>query len=197
MNSDASGRFKAVGQYRRLILVVLFLALLLGAFELSGLRGHFSLAYLHGQLADNPAGGLAVFVLVFALGNLVQIPGWIFLAAAVLALGKIWGGIATYLAAIISCSVTFFSIRLVGGDALRKLDGKLAARLLGRLDAHPVASVVLLRTLFQTIPALNYTLALSGMRFRDYLAGTLLGLPLPIAAYCVFFDFLAAQLHLG
>jgi hypothetical protein len=25
------------------------------------------------------------------LGNLVQIPGWVFLAAAVLALGQLWG----------------------------------------------------------------------------------------------------------
>jgi uncharacterized membrane protein YdjX (TVP38/TMEM64 family) len=39
---------------------------------------------------------------------------------------------------------------------------------------------------------LNYALAMSGIRFRNYLIGTLVGLPLPIAAYCVFFDFLSA-----
>ena len=49
-------------------------------------------------------------------------------------------------------------------------------------------SIVFVRMLFQTLPALNYTLAMSGVRFRTYLAGTLLGLPLPIAAYCLFFD---------
>ena len=32
---------------------------------------------------------------------------------------------------------------------------------------------------------------LSGVKFRDYLAGTLLGLPLPIVLYRVFFDYLA------
>jgi uncharacterized membrane protein YdjX (TVP38/TMEM64 family) len=60
-----------------------------------------------------------------------------------------------------------------------------------------VSSVALLRTLFQTAPALNYALAMSGIEFRRYLAGTLIGLPLPIALYCIFFDVLAAQLHLG
>jgi len=55
---------------------------------------------------------------------------------------------------------------------------------------------VLLRMLFQTLPALNYTLALTGVKFRDYLIGTLLGLPLPIALYCLFFDFLARVLNL-
>jgi uncharacterized membrane protein YdjX (TVP38/TMEM64 family) len=126
----------------------------------------------------------------------VQIPGWIFLAAAVLALGKTWGGLATYVAAIVSCTVTYFSIRFVGGDALRTLKGPLATRLLNQLDTHPIRSIVLLRMLFQTVPALNYTLALSGVRYRDYLIGTLLGLPLPIAAYCLLFDYLDVQLHL-
>ncbi|MHB1187671.1 TVP38/TMEM64 family protein [Thiobacillus sp.] len=183
--------------YKRLFTVFLFLVLLLAIFELSGLRSHFNLAYLHQQLVDNPITGLIVFILIFALGNLVQIPGWIFLAAAVLALGRTWGGMATYVAAIMSCTVTFFSIRFIGGDALRGLNGRLATRLLGQLDAHPVKSVVLLRMLFQTVPALNYALAMSGVRFRDYLVGTLLGLPLPIVAYCVFFDYLAIQLHLS
>lgn len=186
----------AVRPSTRLILVLLFLGLLLAIFELSGLRSHFSLAYLHRILADNPFGGLVVFILIFALGNLVQIPGWIFLAAAVLALGRVWGGLATYIAAIISCSATFFAIRLVGGSALRNLNGKFVTRLLNQLDAHPIRNIVLLRILFQTVPALNYALALSGVRFRDYLIGTLLGLPLPIALYCLFFDYLAMQLHL-
>lgn len=170
--------------------------LLLAIFELSGLRSHFNLAYLHQKLVDNPITGLAVFILIFALGNLVQMPGWIFLAAAVLALGRTWGGIATYIAAIISCTATFFTIRFVGGDALRNLNGKLAKRLLSQLDDHPIRSTVLLRMVFQTVPPLNYALAMSGIRYRDYLVGTLLGLPLPIMAYCLFFDFLAIQLHL-
>jgi uncharacterized membrane protein YdjX (TVP38/TMEM64 family) len=50
---------------------------------------------------------------------------------------------------------------------------------------------------FQTIPALNYALALSGVSLRNYLLGTLLGLPLPIALYCVFFDSLARLLKIS
>lgn len=183
-------------RYGRLIAVLLFVALLLAIAELTGLRGHLDLDYLHRKLVDHPVSGLGIFVLVFVLGNLVHIPGWVFLAAAVLALGRTWGGIVTYVTAVVSCSITYFAIRFVGGDALRTLNGGLATRLFGRLDAHPVQSIVLLRLLFQTVPALNYALALAGVRFRHYLAGTLLGLPLPIAAYCLFFDYLAMQLRL-
>ena len=184
-------------RHTRLIAVILFLLLAFAFFELSGLRAHFSLGFLRQMLLDNKVGGLLVFVMLFTLGNLIQIPGWLFLAAAVLTLGKFWGGVATYVAACVSCVVIFFTIRFLGGDALRKLDSGVAVRLLRHLDAHPIRNILLLRMLFQTVPALNYALAMSGVPFRAYLIGTLLGLPLPIAAYCVFFDYLAKVMGVG
>ncbi|MBC7609655.1 MAG: VTT domain-containing protein [Polaromonas sp.] len=183
-------------RYKRLVAVMAFAVLLLAVFQISGLRDNFSLAFLHQKFLDNEVSGMLIFIALFALGNLIQIPGWIFLAAAVLALGEAWGFLATYMAAVISCVFTFGVIRLVGGDALRQLDGKLVTRVLAQLDAHPVKSIALLRVLLQTLPALNYALALSGVRFRDYLMGTLLGLPVPIALYCVFFDYLARAFHI-
>jgi uncharacterized membrane protein YdjX (TVP38/TMEM64 family) len=181
-------------QHKRLFAVVLFLGVLIAVFELSGLREHFNLAFLQQQIAAHHITGLLIFILLFVLGNLIQIPGWLFLAAAVLTLGEVGGGVATYVAACISCAITFLVIRLVGGDALRQLKSRIAKRILSQLDTRPIRSVVLLRVLFQTMPALNYALALSGIRFRQYLIGTLLGLPLPIALYCVFFDYLAMML---
>lgn len=175
-------------KHQRLIAVALFLAILFAVFRLTGLLDHSTLGFLQQQILKHPLGGLLIFVLLFSLGNLIQIPGWLFLAAAVLTLGRVDGGVATYVAASISCIATFLVIRFVGGDALRRLDNRIATALLDRLDRRPVTSIVLLRMLFQTLPALNYTLAMSGVRFRTYLAGTLLGLPLPIAAYCLFFD---------
>ncbi|MAB99025.1 MAG: DedA family protein, partial [Pseudomonadaceae bacterium] len=72
---------------RRLLLVVLFLLALFALFEATGLRQHFSLEALKSVIQMHPVSGLLLFVLMFALGNLIQIPGWVFLAAAVLALG--------------------------------------------------------------------------------------------------------------
>ena len=48
--------------------------------------------------------------------------------------------------------------------------------------------------MFQTVPALNYALALSGVRFDTYMIGSLLGLPLPITLYCLFFDYVSQSL---
>ena len=184
-------------RYKRVVGVVVFLAILFAVFELSGLRDNFNIEFVRDLILHHRVSGLALFVVLFSLGNLIQIPGWVFLAAAVLTLGRIWGGVVTYVAAVVSCALTFVTIRAVGGDWLRLLKNRAAVRLLGELDAHPVSSVALLRTLFQTAPALNYALAMSGIEFRRYLIGTVIGLPLPIALYCIFFDVLAALLHLG
>jgi uncharacterized membrane protein YdjX (TVP38/TMEM64 family) len=182
---------------RRLLLVIVFLLSLFVLFETLGIRAQFSLDALQALILMHPVAGLLLFILLFALGNLIQIPGWVFLAAAVLALGRIYGGIVTYVAACVSCIVTYITIRYLGGNALRELNNPLARRLLSGLDRRPLASIIILRMLFQTVPALNYALALSGVRFRTYLLGTLLGLPLPIALYCVFFDYLAMLLNIA
>jgi uncharacterized membrane protein YdjX (TVP38/TMEM64 family) len=184
-------------RYGRLVGILLFLIALITLAQVSGLRSQFNLAYLRDILGGHPALGLLTFVMLFALGNLIQLPGWLFLASAVLVLGPLWGGLVTYVAACVSCAFTFLLVRWLGGAALRRLQSPLALRLLARLDAQPVRSIAFLRILFQTLPALNYTLALSGLQFRQYALGTLLGLPLPIALYCLFFEQLARLLHIS
>lgn len=182
---------------KRIALVVAVLIALFALFEVLGIRQQLSLEGLKSVISTHQFTGLLLFILLFALGNLIQVPGWIFLAAAVLTLGQFWGGVATYIAACVSCMLIYLSIRFIGGNALREIDNRLAKRLLTGLDKHPLTSIIALRMLMQTLPALNYTLALSGVRMRHYVLGTLLGLPLPIALYCIFFDYLAKLLHIS
>nr|WP_281502317.1 VTT domain-containing protein [Alcanivorax sp. S6407] len=175
----------------------MIIALVLISVEMTGLREQLSVSFLREHLEANPVTGAMIFILVFVVGNLIQLPGWIFLVAAILALGTVMGGLVTYVAAVTSCMVTFALVRGLGGSALREINNPWAQKILAKLDTHPVQSVALLRTVFQTMPALNYTLALSGVPLRPYLIGTLLGLPLPIMVYCLFFDRILMLLPIG
>ena len=65
-------------KYQRLLAVVLFLGVLFAVFEMSGLRDHFSLGFLRQQVVELQLSGLLIFILLFSLGNFIQIPGWIF-----------------------------------------------------------------------------------------------------------------------
>ena len=73
-----------VSLYRRVLAVLLFLALLLAIAEISGLREHFNLPYLRDMLGRNRLGVLAIFVFLFSFANLIHIPGALFLVAAIL-----------------------------------------------------------------------------------------------------------------
>ena len=180
-----------IWRYRRLILLLAFAGVLVALYRISGLHDDFSLDYLRNELQDNRLRGLLLFVGLFALGNLLHIPGLLFLAAAVLALGKLWGGLITYGAAVFSCGSTFLVIRAVGGDGLRLLNNRFTRAVFSHLDQRPAGSVFLLRLAFITAPTLNYSLALSGVGFSPYMLGTLLGLPIPLLLCCLLFD------HLG
>src|SRR5437764_7754148 len=136
-------------RYKRLFGVAVFLAALFTIFEVSGLRDHFNLAFIRELILEHRVGGLVLFVLLFSLGNLIQIPGIVFLAAAVVTLDRVWGGVVTYVAAMTSCALTFVIIRAVGGHAPSTLNNRVAVRTLRELDARAIVSGQLLRCPFR------------------------------------------------
>ena len=165
------------------VLITLFIVV-----EVTGIRSSLAPQAIREIFMLNPLLSILIFCAIFSMGNLLYIPGWIFLVGAVFGLGKEWGGVVTYVAAIASCTLSYFIIKSVGGDALRSLDHKLAGKIFDQLDERPVFSITSLRMIFQTMPALNYALAMANIRFRHYILGTLAGLPIPIFIYCFFFE---------
>lgn len=173
---------------KKILYIVTFFIVLYILVELSGLRSQISPEAIQEIFLQHTILGLFLFCLAYSVGNLAYIPGWVFLVGAVFALGKEWGGSASYLAAICSSALSFFLIRSLGGTALRSLNNQWADRIFLHLDQRPILSVTILRLVFQTLPAINYALALTDLRFRHYIIGTLIGLPLPIFLYCYFFE---------
>ena len=134
--------------------------------------------------------GVAVFAAVFALGE--HVPGMVFVAAGILAYGKLVGFAVSWLAAVFSVCVSFVLVRSLGGKLLAEIERPFVTRMLARLDARPITTVLLLRTVLWLAPPLNYALALSSVRFRYYLIGSAAGLVLPVGGAAVFFDWLFA-----
>lgn len=155
---------------------------------MTGVREEFNLENLKNVFKQNSILGSLIFFFLFSLGNLIFIPGWIFLAAAILVLGYIPGYFLTLGAAIFSCTFSFFLIRFIGKDSMRTIPNKWIQKLLLHLDKNPIKAVTVLRIISQTGPPLNYALAISGIRFKDYLLGCLIGLPIPILIYTFFID---------
>ncbi len=173
---------------KKLLAILSFFAILFLIVETTGLRAQLSPETIRVLFAQHTLIGLVLFCVAFSVGNLLYVPGWVFLVGAVFALGKEWGGVATFIAGLCSSTLSFYVIRYFGGAALRSLNHRWADKIFMHLDERPIISVAALRLLFQTLPALTYGLALADIRFRHYFVGTFLGLPIPIVLYCYFFD---------
>jgi uncharacterized membrane protein YdjX (TVP38/TMEM64 family) len=126
-----------------------------------------------------PAGnwGFVMFVGLFAAGTTAHVPSWAFIGVATLLWGVVVGALVSYVSALITISVAFFVVRQVGGQALSAVERPWMKKVLGRLADRPILTVALLRMppLFLT-PAVSYALALTPIRYRDFLIGSALGI---------------------
>ncbi len=116
------------------------------------------------------------------------------MAAGVYAFGKFTGLILGIVGGTIAVCVSFLVMRTVGGRAFTRIDKPWVVRMLQRLDAHPIRTFAILRLVFIMYPSLNYILALTSIRFRDYMIGSAIGLVIPISVFVIFFDWLVALL---
>ena len=127
---------------------------------------------------------IPVFFLTCIAGELLHLPGMLFVVAAQLVFGRGEGLVIAYAGAVLGVAIAFALARVVrgraGARAPRRLPWPWAQRLLDGLDRHPIATIVLLRSIFWISPPLNYALGWSRVRARDYLIGSALGLVVPV-----------------
>lgn len=174
-------------RYRGLIVMVALLAIFVAAI-LSGAFKDVDPEQIRQTVVDAGPWGVLLFILLFTLGELVHIPGMVFIAGGVLAYGRTGGFAVGLLGAVFSVAVSFLLVRAFGGQALHKIKYKRVQQILSKLDERPVGTVFVLRSVLWLAPALNFALAMSRVRFRDYLIGSTLGLLIPIAGVVLFFE---------
>ena len=133
-----SNHFKLSPFHVKALSITLFFTALFLLSSYLGLVEHFTLSNLKNIIEQNTTYSLILFIVIFVAGNFIQIPGLLFLATAVLTLGKINGGLVTYLAATISCTVSFLIIRFMGGGLLREFKSSWVTKLFKQLDNNPI-----------------------------------------------------------
>jgi uncharacterized membrane protein YdjX (TVP38/TMEM64 family) len=142
----------------------------------TGVSENLSVESLREMLLAAGTTGVLLYLGVFAVSNVLQLPGMLFATAGIVAYGGVLGGVVALVGAVLAMAVTFIVVRLIGGKALGEVKKPFMRKLLAKLESRPVRAVFLLRLLFQTSPQLNFALGLSTLRFRDYIVGTALGM---------------------
>jgi uncharacterized membrane protein YdjX (TVP38/TMEM64 family) len=133
--------------------------------------------------------GPAVHMAIYALGGTVLLPATLFILLGAVLFGKVWGTLYNVGGAVAGAALSFQLARLLGRDAVSGwLSGRLE-RLDARAETHGFVLMLYLRLAYLPFAPLNYAAGLTRMRFRDYLAGTTLGiLPATIIFTCFLDD---------
>ncbi|MGE0791497.1 MAG: TVP38/TMEM64 family protein [Sandaracinaceae bacterium] len=175
------------------VLAALFVGSLIVA-KLTGLSESVNVESVRDLMRESGPLGFLSFIGVFTIGELMHVPGLVFVGAASIAYGPLWGTVAGFVGAVTSVSVGFLVIRAIGGQPLGGFQRPILQRIFARLESHPIATVAILRIVFILAPALTYALAMSKVRFHHFVIGSALGLALPIPLAVYFFDYLAGWL---
>ncbi len=134
-----------------------------------------------------------LFVGLYALATAIALPGSILTIAGGAIFGFTLGSLLNWAGASLGAMLAYLLARNLGFDAVRRLLGKRADRVTELAGAHGFTTVLRLR-LVPVVPfnVLNFAAGFAGVRFRDYMLGTLLGLIPGTAVYTYFADALLA-----
>jgi uncharacterized membrane protein YdjX (TVP38/TMEM64 family) len=116
------------------------------------------------------------FVLLYAVGVCLFVPGTLLTALGAAIFGAYLGFLYVWIGAMIGASVAFWVGRTLGrefaasmiGDRLRKYDDAI--------ERNGFATVLYLRLVYFPFTPMNFGMGLTKVRFRDYFAGTGLGI---------------------
>ena len=164
---------------RGLVKAAVLLAFVLGAVYLvrySPVKGYFTAEALTNFVEAAGVWAPASFIILYAAGVCLFLPGTLLTALGAAIFGAYWGFVYVWIGAMIGASAAFWIGRTLGrefaaslvGDRLRKYDDAI-----GR---NGFATVLYLRLVYFPFTPMNFGMGLTKVRFWDYVAGTGLGI---------------------
>ena len=188
-HNPAQKQEKIPAKYRFLLVLLLFVGsyFLVWFFDLGV---YFERERLREIMEAAGWAGFLAFIALFVVGVFLQVPGMIFVAVAMLVYNQTFGIIAALIGSITSVTISFIIVRTVGGKLFTELKQPWVQRLLVKLESRPFSTVIVLRLVFWMAPPLNYALAMTGLKFRDYVLGSFVGLFPPVLGAAFLFEWM-------
>ncbi len=116
------------------------------------------------------------YVLIYAAGVCLFIPGTLLTALGAAIFGPYLGFLYVWIGAMIGSSLAFFIGRYLGRDFAASLIGNKLKKYDDGIERNGFATVLYLRLVYFPFTPMNFGMGLTKVRFRDYFAGTALGI---------------------
>ena len=117
-----------------------------------------------------------LYILIYAVGVCLFIPGTLLTALGAAIFGAYWGFLYVWVGAMIGASGAFWIGRTLGREFAASLIGDRLKKYDDAIERNGFATVLYLRLVYFPFTAMNFGMGLTKVRFWDYLFGTGLGI---------------------
>jgi uncharacterized membrane protein YdjX (TVP38/TMEM64 family) len=168
------------------ILFVLFIIAAISIIRFTPVKEYFTKEAL-GRFLD-AAGFWAplIFMLVYAAGICLFVPGTLLTAIGAAIFGPYWGFIYVWIGAMVGASAAFWIGRTLGREFAASMIGDRLKRYDDVIERNGFATVLYLRLVYFPFTAMNFGMGLTKVRFWDYFFGTGLGILVGIFIFTFF-----------
>lgn len=143
----------------------------------SGFSKYFGLDYLIQTIENTGLFGIVLFGVVYVIGTLMNVPGMIFLFVLFLVYDGIGGFFIGYISTLVSMLAHFYFTRGVAGQVFKEINHPLVKKYADRLAEKPLSTVIKLRLLLFISPPVNYALAFSTIKTKEFVLGSMIAMP--------------------
>ena len=180
-NSAMNANPPARGPNRRkaIFKAVVFLVFIVGAIVLvrySPLKDYLTAEALQAFLNTIGFWAPVVFMLVYAGGVCLFIPGTLLTGLGAAIFGAYWGFVYVWIGAMLGASLAFLIGRTLGRDFAASLIGDKLNKYDQAIQRNGFATVLYLRLVYFPFTPMNFGMGLTSVRFGDYFWGTGLGI---------------------
>jgi len=117
-----------------------------------------------------------VYIVVYAVGVCLFIPGTLLTGLGAAIFGAYWGFVYVWVGAMIGASIAFFIGRTLGREFAASLIGNKLKKYDDTIERNGFAAVLYLRLIYFPFTPMNFGMGLTKVHFRDYVSGTGLGI---------------------
>lgn len=124
-----------------------------------------------------PIAARLIYIAVYIVGTVVLLPGTVLSFAGAVLFGAYEGTLYTWIGATIGATLAYLMARLLGRDFVERLFGGRFAAFDQRLHDHGFTGLLIVRLLpLFPFNAVNFGCGLTGIRLRDYVLATAIGI---------------------
>jgi len=167
------------GRKRAMIKAAVFVVFVIAAVcfvRFTPIKGFLTKAALSHFLQTAGLWAPLVFIVVYAVGICLFVPGTLLTALGAAIFGAYWGFLYVWTGAMVGASAAFWIGRTLGREFAASLIGDRLKKYDDSIERNGFATVLYLRLIYFPFTIMDFGMGITKVRFWDYFFGTALGI---------------------